>query len=162
MIALTPEVDAWLAALPNARRAAISHLRDVITNNLPDGFEEVCADMPSYVVPLALFPDGYHVSPRTPLPFAGFANQKHYVALYHFGLYVDPGLQKWFVEQYPRHSRQRLDMGKSCIRFRKPRDMPFELIAELMRQRSVADWVAAYSATRRAPSRRPLAQSARR
>ena len=161
MIDMTPEVDAYLADLPEDRRAAISHLRDVITNNLPDGFREVCTDMPSYVVPLERFPEGYHVSPGTPLPFVGFANQKHYVALYHFGLYVDPRLQRWFKEEYPQHTRQRLDMGKSCIRFRKPEDKPFELIAELMRQRSVEDWVDAYCASRRAPSRGPLAQAVR-
>ena len=90
------------------------------------------------------FPQGYHCSPDTPLPFLGFTSRKNFVALYHFGMYVDQALMRWFVEAYPRHVNTKLDMGKSCVRFKKPEQIPIALIAELAAKRSVDDWLSCY------------------
>lgn len=142
MLELTIGVDHYLAGLPDERRAPVSYLRETLANNLPDGFEETCAQKPAYVVPLARLPDSSRA--RNALPFMAFANLKSYVALYHFGLAADPPLLLWFQQEYLRSSRTLVDMGKRCIRFRKPEQIPFDLIAELARQRSVDDWIAQY------------------
>ncbi len=138
------DVDSYIAALPNDRREALTQLRDAIVTNIPEGFEEVLAGTPSYVVPLSIFPDGYHCTPNTPLPFLGFASQKNFVALYHFGMYVDQDLMQWFVGEYPKHVSTKLDMGKSCVRFKKMDQIPFELIGQLAAKRTVDDWVSCY------------------
>lgn len=139
------DVDAYLASLPQARREPLTRLREVIINNLPNGFKEVMTAMPSYVVPLAAFPDGYHCTPDKPLPFLGFASQKNFVALYHFGMYVDQKLMQWFVGEYPKHVTNKLDMGKSCVRFKKMDQIPFDLIAELVAKRTVNQWISFYT-----------------
>lgn len=144
MKAAQTTVDAYLAAAPEDRRQALNRLRQVIVENLPAGFEETMASTPSYVVPLSLFPQGYHCTPNTPLPFMGFASQKNFVALYHFGMYVDQKLMNWFVEEYPKHLDTKLDMGKSCVRFKNPDKIPFELIAQLAAKRSVDQWLDCY------------------
>ncbi len=142
-------VDDYLQSVDEDRRDAVIKLRRVIQDNLPDGFEEVMANnMPSYVVPLSIYPDGYHVGKGTPLPFVAFASQKSHIALYHFGMYVDSELLAWFEQEYAKRVDQKLDMGKSCVRFKKAEFIPFDLLAELMAQRSVADWVSCYSAMR--------------
>ena len=138
------DVDSYIAALPNDRREALTQLRDAIVTNIPEGFEEVLAGTPSYVVPLSIFPDGYHCTPNTPLPFLGFASQKNFVALYHFGMYVDQDLMQWFVGEYPKHVNTKLDMGKSCVRFKKMDQIPFELIGQLAAKRTIDDWVSCY------------------
>ena len=138
------DVDSYIAALPNDRREALTQLRDAIVTNIPEGFQEVLATTPSYVVPLSIFPDGYHCTPNTPLPFLGFASQKNFVALYHFGMYVDQDLMQWFVGEYPKHVSTKLDMGKSCVRFKKMDQIPFELIGQLAAKRTVDDWVSCY------------------
>ncbi len=148
MIAQTIEVDNYIASIDSNRQQAVHTLRRTIVDNLPAAFEELMSSMPSYVVPLALFPEGYHCTANTALPFMSFAAQKNFVALYHFGLYVDQELLKWFVAEYPKHVKTKLDMGKSCIRFRKPEQIPFELIAELCAKRSVDDWISCYSRAR--------------
>ena len=144
MIDRSKDVDDYLAALAEDRRLPLTAMRDAICNNLPAGFGEVMADMPSYVVPLSRFPQGYHCSLDTPLPFLGFASRKNFVALYHFGMYVDQALMRWFVEAYPKHVNTKLDMGKSCVRFKKPDQIPIALIAELAAKRSVDDWLSCY------------------
>ena len=142
-------VEEYLSSLDEDRREAVTKLREVIRDNLPPGFEEVISSsMPSYVVPLKTYPDGYHVGKGTPLPFVSFASQRGHVALYHFGMYVDQPLLKWFEEEYAKQVDHKLDMGKSCVRFKKPENIPFELIAELMRQRTVDEWVACYEEVR--------------
>lgn len=138
------EVDNYIAALEPAREAAVRKLREAIVNNLPKGFEEQMTAMPSYVVPLELYPPGYHTKADTPLPYISFASTKGAIALYHFGIYVDRELMDWFVEEYSKHVSTKLDMGKSCIRFKNPEKIPFNLIAELVAKRSVKQWIASY------------------
>jgi hypothetical protein len=141
--AKTPEE--YLDALPDDRKAAINHLRDAIRKTLPDGFAETMAyGMLAYVVPHSRYPAGYHCDPKQALPFVSVASQKNFIALYHMGLFSMPELQKWFQDEYPKHSKKKLDMGKSCVRFKKPDDIPYELIGELMKKVSPEEWIAVY------------------
>lgn len=138
-------VAAYLDSLPDDRRAALKKLRAVIKKNLPKGFKEVINyNMPAFVVPHKIYPDGYHCSPELPLPFLSFASQKNFVALYHMGLYADAKLQAWFKKEYPKYVQTKLDMGKSCIRFKKIETIPYELIGQLASKMSVDDWIALY------------------
>ena len=140
-------VAAYLRELPDDRRPAVKKLRKVIKDNLPKGFKEAMGyGMPAYVVPHKLYPDGYHCNPELPLPFINFASQKNYVALYHMGIYADPKLLAWFRKQWPKHVSTKLDMGKSCIRFKKPDAIPFELVGELCQKMTPADWISRYEA----------------
>ena len=141
----------YIAAIPEERREAIEKLREVILENIPDGYEEKMAyGMIGYVVPHKLYPPGYHCDPKLPLMLVSIASQKNFIALYHMGIYADPKLLDWFVTEYPKHSKSKLDMGKSCIRFKKPEQIPYDLIGQLMQKLSVEDWVACYeSAFRR-------------
>jgi hypothetical protein len=100
--------------------------------------------MMGYVVPHSIYPAGYHCTPSDPLPFAGFASQKNFIAFYHMGIYSDPQLLEWFLKEYPKHTDARLDMGKSCIRFKKPEKIPFKLFGELMSKMTVKDWISRY------------------
>lgn len=134
-----------LANVPEERAEAFNKLHETIIENLPEGFEAgISYGGLGYVVPHSLYPSGYHCKPEEPLPFAGIASQKNSVNLYHMGIYSDPQLLKWFTEEYPKHSKRKLDMGKSCIRFKKTEDIPFELIGELMKKMTVQDWVNIY------------------
>lgn len=134
-----------LANVPEERAEAFNRLHQTIIENLPEGFEAAISyGGLGYVVPHSLYPSGYHCKPEEPLPFAGIASQKNSVNLYHMGIYSDPELMKWFTEEYPKHSKRKLDMGKSCIRFKKTEDIPFELIGELMKKMTVQDWVNIY------------------
>lgn len=134
-----------LANVPEERAEAFNKLHETIIENLPEGFEAgISYGGLGYVVPHSLYPSGYHCKPEEPLPFAGIASQKNSVNLYHMGIYSDPELLKWFIEEYPKHSKRKLDMGKSCIRFKKMEDIPFELIGELMKKMTVQDWVNIY------------------
>jgi hypothetical protein len=98
-------------------------------------------------VPHSLYPDGYHCDPKLPLPFVNIASQKNHIALYHNGLYAMPELQEWFKDQYGKRVPAKLDMGKSCIRFKKPDHIPFDLIGELLEKLSVTDWIQTYERT---------------
>ncbi|MCC6551116.1 MAG: DUF1801 domain-containing protein [Ignavibacteriaceae bacterium] len=134
-----------LANIPEDRAEAFNKLHEVIVKNLPKGFEAgISYGGLGYVVPHSLYPDGYHCKPSEPLPFAGIASQKNSINFYHMGIYADPDLLKWFVDEYPKHTKQKLDMGKSCIRFKKVNDIPYKLIGELMKKMSVKDWVTMY------------------
>lgn len=134
-----------LANVPEERAEAFNKLHETIIENLPEGFEAAISyGGLGYVVPHSLYPSGYHCKPEEPLPFAGIASQKNSVNLYHMGIYSDPELMKWFTEEYPKHSKRKLDMGKSCIRFKKTQEIPFELIGELMKKMTVQDWVNIY------------------
>ena len=135
---------AYIDSLPEDRRKATKQLRAVIRNNLPKGFKEVAGAMIGYVVPYSIYPDGYHCPPHQPLPFISIASQKNFVALYHFGIYTDPKLLKWFTTQYPKHSKLKLDMGKSCIRFKKLDQIPYELIGELVAKMTPQQWISVY------------------
>ena len=125
----------------------MTRLREVIRDNLPEGFQEVMTNTPSWVVPLAIFPEGYHCTKDTPLPYMSIASQKNFIALYHFGIYVDQELLHWFMKEYPKHIKTKLDMGKSCIRFKKIEQISYELIGELATKRTVDDWTASYKET---------------
>ena len=142
-----PTVAAYLKELPDDRRAAVKKLRKTIKDNLPEGFKETMGyGMPAYVVPKKLYPKGYHCNPKLPLPFLNFASQKNFVGLYHMGIYADPELLAWFRKQWPKHVSTKLDMGKSCIRFKKPDAIPFELVGELCQKMTPEDWIARYEA----------------
>lgn len=138
-------VDNYLNELPEERKIAFLKLRNSILNKLPKGFEEEMSyGMLGYVVPHATYPNGYHCNPKLPLPFINLANQKNFIALYHMGIYANPELLEWFTTEYPKHSLQKLDMGKGCIRFKKLDQIPFDLIAELARKMTVEDWITCY------------------
>jgi len=138
-------VKEYLENIPEERKPYFNKLRKVIQNNLPKGFEE-CLNygMLGYVVPLKTYPDGYHCKPELPLPFINVASQKNFIALYHMGIYANPKIHNWFVNQYPKHCKYKLDMGKSCVRFKKLDDIPFDLIAELMQKYTVTQWINTY------------------
>lgn len=141
--ATTPEE--YIASLPEGRKEAIQKLRGVIRENLPQGFsEEMQYGMVGYVVPHSLYPAGYHCDPKIALPFLGMASQKNFVALYHMGIYADDALLNWFTSEYPKYSKRKLDMGKSCIRFKKMEDIPYELIGQLAAKMSPEDWISLY------------------
>lgn len=138
-------VPEYLNEIPEDRKAGFNKLRDVILKNIPKGFEECMGyGMMGYSVPHTIYPNGYHCNPKLPLPFAGLASQKNFIAFYHMGIYANAELLQWFVTEYPKHSKQKLDMGKSCIRFKKWDQIPFDLIAELMKKMTVADWINCY------------------
>lgn len=127
------------------QRSALKKLRSTIKKSLPKGFQEVMNyGMIGYVVPKSIYPDGYHVDPSLPLPFIHIASQKNFIALYHSGLYVDQVLHDWFMNEYQKRVPNRLDMGKSCIRFKKPELIPFELISSLCKKIGLYDWIALY------------------
>lgn len=137
--------EAYIGQLASDRKAALQALRKVLKENLPEGFAETMSyGMIGYVVPHTLYPDGYHCDPKRPLPYISIASQKNFIALYHMGIYANPELLEWFVQEYPKHCRTRLDMGKSCIRFKKVSDIPFQLIGELAAKMTVQDWVTLY------------------
>ncbi|KAA3440062.1 DUF1801 domain-containing protein [Rufibacter hautae] len=141
--ALSPQD--YLDALPQDRQAAIEALRQTLLQNLPAGFqEEISYGMIGYVVPHTLYPAGYHCDPKLPLPFLSIASQKNFIAVYHMGLYANPELLAWFTSEYPKHSKTKLDMGKSCIRFKKPDQIPLALLGELARKMTPQDWIALY------------------
>lgn len=141
--AATPE--AYMAELPQDRKQAMSALRDVIVKNLPTGFQEVMSyGMLSYVVPHSVYPKGYHCDTKQPLPFISIASQKNFVAVYHMGLYADEGLLNWFQAAYSKQSTSKLDMGKSCIRFKKIDQIPFQLIGELTSKMTPQEWISIY------------------
>lgn len=137
--------EEYIAELPEERISAMKMLRETIKKNIPEGFEEMMNyGMIGYVVPHSIYPDGYHCTPELPLPFMNIASQKNFIALYHSGIYANEDLLNWFVEEYPKHVKTKLDMGKSCIRFKKPDQIPFKLIAELSQKMTVKDWVEIY------------------
>lgn len=144
--ATTP--DQYIDELDETRRHVLKKLRAVLQNNLPKGFEETMGyGMMGYVVPHSLYPKGYHCNPTLPLPFIGIASQKNFVALYHMGIYSDQKLLKWFTDEYGKVCKTKLDMGKSCIRFKKMDDIPFVLIGQLASKMTVKDWIATYEKT---------------
>lgn len=143
--ATTPEE--YIAQLPEERQAVIEKLRKILLENLPDGFEErISYGMLGYVVPHSIYPDGYHCDPKLPLPFINLASQKNYVALYHSGIYANQELLEWFKEEYPKHCKTKLDMGKSCIRFKKIDQIPYDLVKELSAKMTVDSWIELYEA----------------
>lgn len=138
-------VTDYIAQVPEDRLEGINTLRETILKNLPTGFEEcISYGMVGYVVPHSIYPSGYHCDPKLPLPFMAFANQKNFISFYHMGIYADPSLMDWFTTEFAKRSKAKLDMGKSCIRFKKVEGIPFDLIGELVAKTSVNDWIATY------------------
>ncbi|MCZ4409988.1 DUF1801 domain-containing protein [Cryomorphaceae bacterium 1068] len=127
------------------KKEALIKLRKTVKDHLPKGFhEEISYKMLGYVVPKSIYPDGYHCNTSLPLPFMNLAAQKNFIALYHMGIYADQDLMEWFTTEYPKHCKTKLDMGKSCIRFKKVNDIPYELIGQLVEKMTVEDWVGIY------------------
>lgn len=138
-------VDEYIAAIPENRRPAIEKLRSIILSNLSEGYaEEISSGMINYVIPLSRYPKGYHVNKNEPLPFIALASQKNYIALYHMGLYGNKDLEKWFIDEYSKRVKSKLDMGKVCIRFKNIESIPYDLIAELCRRMTVDDYINFY------------------
>ena len=145
MTSSATNVSQYLKELPADRREATEALRAVINKNLPKGFEETMSyGMIGYVVPHKLYPAGYHCNPKLPLPFMSIAAQKNFYAFYHMGIYADPEMLSWFKTEWPRHTTAKLDMGKSCIRFKKVEDIPLKLIGQLVKKVSVKNWISTY------------------
>ncbi len=135
----------YLEKIPEERKEPMEKLRKVILENLPDGFKEtINYGMIGYVVPHSIYPDGYHCSPELPLPFLSIASQKNFIGLYHMGIYANEELLEWFVDEYAKYVPTKLDMGKSCIRFKKMDQIPYELIAELASKMTAQEWINIY------------------
>ncbi|WP_320814731.1 DUF1801 domain-containing protein [Flavobacterium sp.] len=135
----------YLIEVPEERKSALNLLRKTILDNLPNGFEEgVSYGMIGYYVPHSIYPKGYHCDTKLPLPFMSFASQKNSINFYHMGIYANKELYDWFVLEYPKYSKKKLDIGKSCMRFKKAEDIPFQLIGELVKKISVQDWIKTY------------------
>lgn len=135
----------YLSKLPEDRQESFEKLYKTIKKNLPKGFsEEFSYGMPSFVISLKDYPDGYHCKADTALPFISIANQKNFIAMYHMGMYAKPEVLEWFQTEFPKHSKRKLDMGKSCVRFKKPEEIPFELIAKLAKKMTPKDWIETY------------------
>jgi uncharacterized protein YdhG (YjbR/CyaY superfamily) len=145
MISKATTVDDYIASLPDDRKEAITKLRKEIKKNLPKGFEEcISYGMIGYVVPHTIYPDGYHCTPKLPLPFMNIASQKNGISLHHLGMYGDSKLSEWFAAEYAKAVPAKIDMGKGCTRFKKMDQIPFKLIGELAGKMTVKDWIAQY------------------
>ncbi len=137
--------NAYIAEMPVERQAAFKKLRAVIKKNLSPGFKEMMSyGMIGFSVPHSKYPAGYHCNPKDPLPFMCIASQKNFIAVYHMGIYAKPDLLKWFTAAHAKASAKKLDMGKSCMRYKKPEDIPFELIGELAAKMSADEWISLY------------------
>ncbi|MDV2448720.1 hypothetical protein CMU93_14550 [Elizabethkingia anophelis] len=138
-------IQTYLEKVPDERKMTFEKLFNAIHDNLPTGFELTEAyGMLTWVVPLSSYPAGYHCAPGTPLPFLSLASQKNFLAFYHMGIYADKDLLEWFQESYTQHAKYKLDMGKSCVRFKKMDDIPYGIIAELSTKISPEMWIEKY------------------
>ncbi|APG59925.1 DUF1801 domain-containing protein [Christiangramia salexigens] len=135
----------YISQLPEDRKTVISKLRQIILDNIPNGFEETMSyGMIGYVIPHSTYPAGYHCDSKLPLPFLNLASQKNYIAIYHSGIYADKGLHDWFVEEFIKETGKKPDMGKSCIRFKDLNKIPYELIKSLVGKISPQEWIRMY------------------
>lgn len=150
---IKPETpDQYVEELPDDRKEVIQRLRTILKENLPVGYEEeISYGMIGYVVPYSIYPAGYAVKPKVPLPLINLASQKNHVALYHMAVYAVPGIAEWFQTEYPKHCKTKLDMGKGCIRLKKMDDIPYDLIGELARKVDVQTWIDTYEKVVRRP-----------
>lgn len=136
----------YINAIPEDKKEAFIKLQHTIQKNIPKGFEEMMIyKMPGYVVPFKIYPAGYHCDTSLPLPFINIAAQKNFISLYHMGIYADENLLNWFTNEYPKHAKTKLDMGKSCIRFKKMDDIPYDLIGELVSKMTPQQWIDLYT-----------------
>ncbi|MDX1446814.1 DUF1801 domain-containing protein [Lishizhenia sp.] len=139
----TPEE--YIEQLPEDRQEVIQKLRSIINKNIPEGFKEtINYGMLGWVVPHEIYPSGYHCTPELPLPFLSLASQKNFIGFYHMGIYANPELYQWFVDEYSKYSKYKLDMGKSCVRLKRMNDIPYDLIKETVQKMSVQDWISLY------------------
>jgi len=137
--------DDYISQLPEDRKAPITKLHNIIKKHMPKGLEAGMGyGMLAYYVPKSIYPAGYHCKPFPPLPFINLASQKNFIALYHSGMYAKKELYDWFVAEYPKHCKYKLDMGKSCVRFKKVDDIPYDLIEQLLGKMSVEEWIEIY------------------
>lgn len=135
----------YINQLPEERQGAITKLKQIIETHISKGFEAgINYKMIGFYVPHSRYPKGYHCDTTLPLPFINLASQKNFIALYHMGLYAKPELYDWFVAEYPKHCKRKLDMGKSCIRFKYIDDIPYDLIGELVSKITLQDWITIY------------------
>ena len=138
-------IKTYIDSLEVDRKHPMIELIDVVEKNIPNGFEKIMNyGMPSFVIPHSIYPNGYHVTPDLPLPFIGIASQKKHIGFYHMGLYADSKLLDWFISEYPKYCKLKLDMGKSCIRFKNISEIPYELIGILTSKMTVEDWIGIY------------------
>ena len=138
-------IKEYINSLSSEKKEVVDEIISVIKKKLPQGFnEQINYGMPSWVVPHLRYPNGYHCSPELPLPFLSLAARKNYIALYHMGIYADKELMDWFINEYPKHSKYKLDIGKSCIRFKKLNEIPFSLIGELCSKMNMKEWIIIY------------------
>jgi hypothetical protein len=144
MTSQATSVEDYLASLPEDRREALEAIRQRILQNLPEGMEEgMQYGAIGYYVPHSVYPAGYHCDKKQPLPFAGLASQKNHMALYLFGVYMSPEDEQWFRESWLATGKK-LDMGKSCVRFKKLEDVPLGVVGEAFSRRSTNEFVELY------------------
>jgi hypothetical protein len=138
-------VNDILLELTNERKVVMEKLRAIFSQSIGAGFEEcVQYKMISWSVPPSLYPQGYHCDPKQMLPFLSIASQKNFISVYHMGMYAKPELLNWFIEEFQNHSSAKLDIGKSCIRFKKMDDIPYDLLAELAKKMTAQEWISLY------------------
>ncbi len=145
MKSVAKDLEEYMEKIADNHKFSVNKLREIVKQNIPFGFEEMLNyGMIGYVIPHDLYPKGYHCDTKLPLPFINIASQKNFVAFYHIGLYAMPVLYTWFIDEYTKLDLKTLDMGKSCIRFKNPDDIPFKLIGELVSKISVEKWISVY------------------
>lgn len=145
MTSTATTITEYLEELPEDRKAVIKKLLMLFEKYLPKGFEPIMSyGMITFCVPHSLYPKGYHCNPKQALPFISIASQKNFIAIYHMGLYALPNLLNWFTTEHAAASNKKLDMGKSCIRYKKQEDIPFTLLQTLATKISVDEWIAIY------------------
>ncbi len=137
--------EEYISELPEDRKAPITKLRQIILKNLPKGMKETMNyGMLGYVIPHSVYPGGYHCDTKLPLPFMNLASQKNFIAVYHMGMYAEKEILDWFTNEYSKRCKYKLDMGKSCVRFKKMEDIPYGLIGELTAKMSTEEWIEIY------------------
>ncbi len=152
-------VKEYLDALPEDRRKALQAVRKVIKANLDKGYKEgMQYGMIGYFVPHSIYPDGYHCDPKQPLPFASIASQKNHMAIYMMCVYSDPKLQEWFQKAWAKTGKK-LDMGKSCVRFKKIEDVALEVVGEAIKRVPVKKFVDHYESVLKSSSKKPAKKS---
>ena len=138
-------IETYLNSLSKDRKESVQKIIKVVEDNIPFGYSKIMNyNMPSFVIPHSIYPDGYHVTPVLPLPFIGVASQKNHIGFYHMGLYANPKLLDWFISEYPKYCKSKLDMGKSCIRFKKMDDIPYGIVGELSKKMTTKEWINIY------------------
>ena len=142
---MAKSIEEYIKSLPDDRIEVVHKLINVIEDNIPFGYVKIMNyNMPSFVIPHSIYPAGYHVTPDLPLPFIGVASQKNHIGFYHMGLYADSKLLDWFIAEYSKLCKSKLNMGKSCIRFKKMEDIPYGLVGELSKKMTIQDWISIY------------------